>query len=110
MPTYEGGELSKYSAGRILLTKLLDYYFGKAIKIFDFTIGSEEYKKDWCNSEMKLYRLIVPITIKGYLFSKCLKITFKFKNIKALKEVVHNARLFINKYSLLFWRARQLYR
>lgn len=95
MPTYEGGELAKYSAGRILLTELLDYHFGKAIKIFDFTIGSEEYKKDWCNSEIKLYRSIIPITAKGYFYSNYLKLFNKLRKTERLMHIAKVIRLFV---------------
>ena len=68
MPTYEGAEWKKFSCGRILLEFLLEWSFERKLNIFDFTGGGEEYKKIWCNQEMKLYDYIVPKTLlgKGY--------------------------------------------
>jgi CelD/BcsL family acetyltransferase involved in cellulose biosynthesis len=65
MPAYESGEPAKYSPGKILLLKLIEWCFQHEIKTFDFTFGGEAYKKDWCNSEMKLYQYFLPVSIKG---------------------------------------------
>lgn len=67
MPTFEGGEMAKYSAGRLLLLELFNWSFANNIKIFDFTVGGELYKKNWCNTEMKLYEYINALNIRGAL-------------------------------------------
>ena len=51
MPTYSY-EWNKFSPGRLLLERLMDWAINYEVKIFDFTIGSEEYKKNYCNAEM----------------------------------------------------------
>jgi len=66
MPTYEGGEWEKYSPGRLLLIELFNWAINNNLKFFDFTIGGEAYKKDWCNIETGLYdirRVVAPIGI-----------------------------------------------
>lgn len=68
MPTYDGGEWKKFSCGRILLEFLLGWSFEKKLDFFDFTGGGEEYKKIWCNLEMKLYEQIVPNNCIGQLY------------------------------------------
>ncbi|MBF0351734.1 MAG: GNAT family N-acetyltransferase [SAR324 cluster bacterium] len=65
MPTYEGGEWNKYSAGRLLVEYLIEWACLQGIRVFDFTIGAEHYKKDWCKQEMVLYRWTQPVTMKG---------------------------------------------
>ena len=31
----------------------------RGFRVFDFTIGDERYKRDWCDTEIKLYDTIV---------------------------------------------------
>jgi CelD/BcsL family acetyltransferase involved in cellulose biosynthesis len=83
MPTYEGGEMAKYSAGRIHLLKLLEWSFRNGIKIFDFTIGGETYKKDWCNAELKLYEYYLPVSAKARVLFKLLNF---LKDLKQKKK------------------------
>jgi len=68
MPTYEGGEWAKYSAGRLLLEYLLEWCFEQGIEIFDFTVGGERYKRDWCNQEMILYEYLEANSLKGNIY------------------------------------------
>ena len=70
MPTYESGEWGKYSPGRLLLLELIKWSINSGLKYFDFTVGGEAYKKNWCNIEVELYETIHPVRIYGwgYLF------------------------------------------
>mgnify|MGYP002632219065 CR=1 FL=1 len=64
MPTITDGNLRVYSPGRLLLENLVEWCVQNEIKVFDFTIGGEEYKRDWCDREMPIFehlRLITPI-------------------------------------------------
>jgi CelD/BcsL family acetyltransferase involved in cellulose biosynthesis len=33
--------------------------------VFDFTIGDERYKRDWCESDLKLYDYVAMATARG---------------------------------------------
>lgn len=55
MPTYEGGRWQRYSCGRLLLEWLMTQVLDKKCTCFDFTVGAEGYKADWCNEELPLY-------------------------------------------------------
>ena len=79
MPTYEGGKYKKYSLGRVLLMDLLKLSYKKKIKIFDFTIGGEQYKKDWCNLEMSLFESVKFKNTKGAIYFSYLRIKDKAK-------------------------------
>jgi len=68
MPSYEGGSWKTYSTGRLLLEYLLEWAFNNQLECFDFTVGGEQYKNDWCNQEMKLYELICAMNCKGKLY------------------------------------------
>jgi CelD/BcsL family acetyltransferase involved in cellulose biosynthesis len=64
LPTYESEKWGPYSPGRLLLSNLIEWCIQNGLKVFDFTIGGEDYKKDWCNSEMPLFEhlhIVTPI-------------------------------------------------
>jgi CelD/BcsL family acetyltransferase involved in cellulose biosynthesis len=84
MPTYEGGEWEKYSPGRLLLIELFKWAINNNFKFFDFTIGGEVYKKDWCNIETCLYESKKVATLIGifYIF------------IISLKSILLNTKFF----------------
>lgn len=67
-PTFVGEPWSKFSPGRLLLEYLVQWAIANRLKIFDFTIGGEAYKGIWCDSEMPLYRMMEPLTIRGQIF------------------------------------------
>ena len=76
MPTYSSGPWETYSPGRLLLENLLEWAIASRLSVFDFTIGGEEYKKDWCDHETAVYRhhrLITPLGLAcfAYLSLKC---------------------------------------
>ncbi|UCH84090.1 MAG: GNAT family N-acetyltransferase [Candidatus Latescibacterota bacterium] len=68
MPSYAAGEWRRYSPGRLLLFHLFEWCLENGIEVFDFTIGDEEYKKDWCDEEMPLYEYFEPRSLKGRLY------------------------------------------
>jgi CelD/BcsL family acetyltransferase involved in cellulose biosynthesis len=51
MPTY-AKQWGKYSPGRLLLEKLMEWSIDNQVGTFDFTIGSEDYKKLYCDQEV----------------------------------------------------------
>ena len=71
MPTF-ATEWKRYSPGRLLLEHLLKWSIEQGFKVFDFTVGGEEYKKEWCNQEMKLLEVLHARTLKGYLYLNAL--------------------------------------
>lgn len=97
MPTFFS-EYSQFSPGRLLLEKLLEWSIERKIAIFDFTVGGEEYKKIWCNREMVLYEIYLPVTVKGLLYMKILH--FK-EGLKKYPYIVDNVRLIKNRIAKL---------
>jgi CelD/BcsL family acetyltransferase involved in cellulose biosynthesis len=65
LPSYADGPWMKYSPGRLLLFELFKWSFENGVKVFDFTIGDESYKKDWCDREVRLFHYIEARTGKG---------------------------------------------
>jgi CelD/BcsL family acetyltransferase involved in cellulose biosynthesis len=65
MPSYAGGDWQNYSPGRLLLESLLEWCIAAKLELFDFTIGGEDYKKDWCEREMRYFEHIKVVTPLG---------------------------------------------
>lgn len=65
LSSYDGGPLSKLGPGRALLHYLLEWAIGSGLTVFDFTIGDEPYKRDWCESEQRLYDHVSGVTLLG---------------------------------------------
>lgn len=86
---------SKYSPGRLLLEHLIEWSYSKGIKVFDFTIGEEDYKKEWCNDEMPLYDAISVDSLRGYVYSILLLVKEKLKNKEKIYKTVSKIKAFI---------------
>ena len=68
MPAHEGGNWEKFSPGRLLLEHLMEWSIQNKLKVFDFTVGDEQYKKDWCDIETELFEKLEAVTTKTYDF------------------------------------------
>lgn len=66
MPTYVDSELSKFSPGKLLLQDLVEHAVDQGLRVFDFTVGGEEYKRDWCDTEIQYFQYVAAKTIVGY--------------------------------------------
>jgi CelD/BcsL family acetyltransferase involved in cellulose biosynthesis len=86
MPAHETGSWKRYSPGRILLLELLKWSIKNGLKYYDFTIGNESYKKDWCDNQLELYKVIKPITLKGQVFINAQAIKGKINEITSISK------------------------
>ena len=82
-PTYDF-DYKKYSPGKILLHYLIENCVEKKLNYFDFTIGSEDYKRNWFNNKMKSCMTLKSIDTIGLLYILFInfKILMKSLNIK----------------------------
>lgn len=80
MPTFSQGDYEKFSPGRLLLDFLVKNSIEEKLEVYDFTIGSELYKKKWCDNEMNIYSHQSYTSSKGFLFLFVLKIILFLKN------------------------------
>ena len=67
LASYTDCDLSRFGPGAAHLHDLMHYAIDRGCDIFDFTIGDERYKRDWCDIELKLYDYIAPVTWRGAL-------------------------------------------
>src|SRR6185295_9550376 len=65
LASYDDGEASRFGPGAAHLRELLKFAIERGLKRFDFTIGDEPYKRDWCDSEQLLYDYSTAATLRG---------------------------------------------
>ena len=98
MPTF-APEWKSYSPGRLLLEHLLQWSIEQKLKIFDFTVGGEEYKKEWCNRNIKLHEILLPRTLKGQLYMQVLMAKQRLKKSDVILDGVRRARKAVNLFN-----------
>jgi CelD/BcsL family acetyltransferase involved in cellulose biosynthesis len=54
LAAYDDGEVSKYGPGAAHLRELMRYAIEHGCDAFDFTIGDEPYKREWCDTVIAL--------------------------------------------------------
>jgi CelD/BcsL family acetyltransferase involved in cellulose biosynthesis len=66
LASYDDGPASRFGAGTLHLQELLRYAVDNRFTQFDFTIGDEHYKAEWCDSETVLFDYVAPTTLRGW--------------------------------------------
>jgi CelD/BcsL family acetyltransferase involved in cellulose biosynthesis len=98
LSSYDDGVLSRFGPGRAHLHELLRHAIGAGFRQFDFTVGDEPYKRDWSDTELKLYDYLAAATLRGSL-------------VAALTTVYRRTKRFIKRSPTLwpaFSKARAL--
>ena len=68
LASYErDSELSKFGPGAAHLHELLRHAIARGCGTFDFSVGDERYKREWCDSELTLYDHVSTATLRGVL-------------------------------------------
>jgi CelD/BcsL family acetyltransferase involved in cellulose biosynthesis len=67
--SYDEGEVSRFGPGAAHLHDLMQYAIEHGCDVFDFTIGDERYKRDWCDTELKLYDHVAAANWRGALIA-----------------------------------------
>jgi CelD/BcsL family acetyltransferase involved in cellulose biosynthesis len=62
---YDAARYGRFSPGRILLERVIEQAVRDGLAWFDFTIGDEGYKADWCDVTMEMSNGYVPFTARG---------------------------------------------
>jgi CelD/BcsL family acetyltransferase involved in cellulose biosynthesis len=94
---YNDGELAHFGPGSLQLLEMFRYAIEHGLKVFDFTIGDEPYKRDWYDSEMRLYDHAAPATLRGWMtvlpVQAMRTIKRHVRNNPAIWSVVRKARI-----------------
>lgn len=67
LASYDEGQLSRFGPGAAHLHELMRYAIAQHCTHFDFTIGDEPYKRDWCDTEIRLFDHVGAATTRGRL-------------------------------------------
>lgn len=59
-------ELYAASPGEFLFFHDIERACASGIKVFDFSVGDEPYKRAWCEIETRQFDVLVPLTAKGH--------------------------------------------
>jgi len=89
-------ELYAASPGEFLFFHDIEQACAAGIKIFDFSVGDEPYKRAWCEIETRQFDVLVPLTAKGHAAA-------------ALKRAKARAKGFV-KNNPAAWRLARLVR
>ena len=65
LASYTDGDLSRFGPGAAHLRELLQYAIGRGCEVFDFTIGDERYKQEWCDTTIVLFDHVSAVTLRG---------------------------------------------
>jgi CelD/BcsL family acetyltransferase involved in cellulose biosynthesis len=65
LASYDDGELSRFGPGTAHLHDLMRYAIDRGCRVFDFTVGDERYKRDWSDTELKLFDHVSIATARG---------------------------------------------
>lgn len=84
MSSYQGGDFARFGPGRVHLLELFRHAIDRRADKFDFTIGDEPYKRDWCDIELKLFGYLESTTTAGRL-------------MVAVRTAIHRGELFVRE-------------
>ena len=79
VPVIFAEEFNSFSPGKILIYYLINWAIKNDLKVFDFGIGEESYKKYWSNFSTRIFRHLNYKGVKGFVVFLIIKIYFKFK-------------------------------
>ncbi len=66
LSSYLGGEPARFGPGTVHLRELLAYAIRRGLRLFDFTIGDENYKLEWSDLRLKLYDYSTAASLRGW--------------------------------------------
>ena len=77
-----------YSPGKILLHRIMQEAINTKNVVFDFTVGGEEYKREWCNNELVLQRFEYYRGILGYMVKMVSSLFNYFKRDRYIRKIL----------------------
>jgi CelD/BcsL family acetyltransferase involved in cellulose biosynthesis len=96
LASYDAGDISRFGPGAAHLHDLLRMAIEKGYRVFDFTIGDERYKRDWCDTELTLYDHVAAATWRGAIavvpLAAVLRLKRRIKQSPALWRLASRAR------------------
>ncbi len=91
LASYDGGEVSKFGPGAAHLHDLMGHAIKHQCSVFDFTVGDERYKRDWSDTELKLFDHVAAATPMAWPFVIALRAFGQLKRWIKQTPAVWNA-------------------
>lgn len=88
LASYDDGEVSRFGPGAAHLRELLQRSIRVGLTRFDFTIGDEPYKREWCDTEQTLYDHVAAASLRGW---PVMQLSMARRGLK--RTIKHNAFL-----------------
>lgn len=89
-------DLAHASPGDFLFFENIREAAGKGYAIYDFSVGDEPYKRLWCDTEITQFDVVVPLSMKGRLYMRALRLLTAakgaIKNNPAIWKLVKRLR------------------
>jgi CelD/BcsL family acetyltransferase involved in cellulose biosynthesis len=104
LASYDDGEVSRFGPGAAHLHDLMRWAIEHDLRVFDFTIGDEPYKRDWCDTEVKLYDFIAGVTRRGALVAAAMSAVARLK--RSIKQTPLLWSLFSKVREIVGWLRR----
>jgi CelD/BcsL family acetyltransferase involved in cellulose biosynthesis len=79
LSSYGDGDMAKLGPGAVHLQELMRYAIDNQFTVFDFTIGDERYKLDWCEGAQPLHDHVVASSWRGTLVAAPLLVSARLK-------------------------------
>lgn len=79
LASYCEGHLTRHGPGALHLRELMGYAIKRGLRLFDFTIGDEGYKNEWCDLRLALYDYSAAATWRGLPWSAASKLRRRIK-------------------------------
>ncbi len=73
-------DLAHTSPGDFLFFDNIGEACRQGLELFDFSVGDEPYKRLWCDIETRHFDVVVPLTAKGLLLARSLRLTAGIKD------------------------------
>lgn len=77
----EDDELSQSSPGDFLFFENICEACERGYAVYDFSVGDEPYKRQWCNLEIRQFDVLVPLTVRGRLLAHGLEQRSRLKTM-----------------------------
>jgi len=65
LASYDGPKFGRFAPGVQALVETMKWAVGRGVDTFDFTIGDERYKHEWCETKIELHDHLSAETVKG---------------------------------------------
>ena len=82
--TYTMSEAARHSPGLVLIRNMIDYHGQRGYSSFDFGVGTDEYKLQFCKERQPLFDSFLPLSAKGHLAARAFSLETSLK--RAIKQ------------------------